>query len=120
MRNVRKDLERLYDCTANIYEFSKVKNPDTRITEDVEVLKFENIACRISRVKTSDLRKESNIPTTEFTTRLFCSNEIDIKEGSKVVVSKQGKEITFISGVSMLYSYHQEVALKLFKKEGEV
>lgn len=120
MRNIRKDIERLYDCKADVYEFSKFKNPDTRITEDREVLKHENIACRISRIKTSQLNKDNKIPTTEFTSKLFCSNEIEIKEGSKIVISKNHKKISFISGVSMSYSYHQEVPLKLLKKAGEV
>lgn len=120
MRNIRKDIEQLYDCTADVYEFSKAKNPLTRITEDKEVLMYKNIPCRISRIKASNLNKENSVPTTEFIVKLFCSKDIDIREGSKVLVFKDGKELEYISGVSMSYSYHQEIPLRQYKKAGEV
>ena len=48
--------------------------------------------------------------------KLFLPSGIIIKEGSKITVSREGREFVYASsGVPALYPTHQEIMLELFK-----
>ena len=48
--------------------------------------------------------------------KLFLPSAIVIKEGSKITVSREGREFVYASsGVPALYPTHQEIMLELFK-----
>lgn len=111
----REAIEKLYTHTCSIVVKEKIKKPD-HSTGFGEKTLFENKACRISFSSISTVNDNSRAALKQQTIKLFIAPDIDIPEGSKIIVSHDGVESTFSkSGVSALYSTHQELNLDIFK-----
>lgn len=107
-----RNLKKLWRDTCNIYNFEKVKDSKTKTTEFKPVLVKGNIPCRISFQNISATSETNSIAVTSQVVKLFLSNEIEIKENSKIVVVRNGISKTYkASGIPAIYSVHQEVIL---------
>ena len=107
-----RNLQKLWRDTCSIYNFEKVKNPKTKTTEFKEILVQENIPCRISFQNISSTSETPSIAITNQVIKLFLSNKEEIKENSKIVVTRNGISKTYkASGIPAIYSVHQEVIL---------
>lgn len=107
-----RNLQKLWRDTCSIYNFEKVKDPKTKTTEFKEVLVQENIPCRISFQNISSTSETPSIAITNQVIKLFLSNKVEIKENSKIVVTRNGIPKTYkASGIPAIYSVHQEVIL---------
>ncbi len=108
-------LEWMYQDTCTIIEHQKVKNEDGSTTfKDVVVLEDEK--CRLS-YKTDLIagNTESASPLKE-DIELFISPDIEIKPGSKLMITHLGVTTEFKrSGEPARYNTHQEIHLELFK-----
>lgn len=112
-----RNLEKLWRDTCSIYNFEKVKDPKTKTTEFKEVLVQENIPCRISFQNISSTSETPSIAITNQVIKLFLSNKVEIKENSKIVVTRNGISKTYkASGIPAIYSVHQEVILVIDNK----
>lgn len=114
----RRAIERLYEDRCNIYESGYIKDLETGITKPKNnILIIENEPCRISfknSVPTSQTESVANISQE---IKLFIAPEHNIKEGSKIVVTRNGRELEYkCSGASALYDSHQEIVLTLIKE----
>lgn len=115
---LKKDIEGLYDCVCDIY-FNEEKLDDSGLIIGHEKIKaFENINCRLSyKNGTRKLltAEQTNIEgKISQSIKLFLSNDLDIKAGSEIVVFKNNKELKFKhSGISSIYSNHQEIVLSV-------
>ena len=85
-----RNLEKLWRDTCSIYNFEKVKDPKTKTTEFKEILVQENIPCRISFQNISSTSETPSIAITNQVIKLFLSNKVEIKENSKIVVTRNG------------------------------
>lgn len=105
-----------YDALCTVYELQKVKNEQTKITEETEIVVFDNQPCRLSFEKlNSTIQTETAAAITQ-STKLFVSPELVIKGGSKITVTKDGRTQIFASsGKTAVYPTHQEITLELFK-----
>lgn len=113
---VRKAIESLYKDMCSICELEKVKNPITHVSEKKEVEVYKDVKCRISFSSVSSARKGDTATITQVA-KLFISPEIEIKPGSKIVVTHEGVTTAYQrSGVPAIYSNHQEIVLDLFKE----
>lgn len=107
-----RNLQKLWRDTCSIYNFEKVKDPKTKTTEFKEILVQENIPCRISFQNISSTSETPSIAITNQVIKLFLSNKVEIKENSKIVVTRNGISKTYkASGIPAIYSAHQEVIL---------
>ena len=107
-----RNLQKLWRDTCSIYNFEKVKDPKTKTTEFKEILVQENIPCRISFQNISSTTETPSIAVTNQVIKLFLSNKVEIKENSKIVVTRNGIPKTYkASGIPAIYSIHQEVIL---------
>lgn len=107
-----RNLQKLWRDTCSIYNFEKVKDPKTKTTEFKEILVKENIPCRISFQNISSTTETPSIAVTNQVIKLFLSNKVEIKENSKIVVTRNGIAKTYkASGIPAIYSVHQEVIL---------
>lgn len=107
-----RNLQKLWRDTCSIYNFEKVKDPKTKTTEFKEILVQENIPCRISFQNISSTSETPSIAITSQVVKLFLSNKVEIKENSKIIVTRNGIPKTYkASGISAIYSVHQEVIL---------
>lgn len=112
-----RNLQKLWRDTCSIYNFEKVKDPKTKTTEFKEILVQENIPCRISFQNISSTSETPSIAITNQDIKLFLSNNVEIKENSKIVVTRNGISKTYkASGIPAIYSVHQEIILVIDNK----
>lgn len=111
----RKAIEKLYTHTCSIVIKEKIKKPDHSTGFDEKKL-LEDQSCRISFSSISSVNENSNAALKQQSIKLFIAPDINIPEGSKIIVNHDGIESIFSkSGVSALYPTHQEINLELFK-----
>nr|DAN35950.1 MAG TPA: head closure knob [Caudoviricetes sp.] len=112
-----RNLQKLWRDSCSIYNFEKVKDSKTKTTEFKEILVQENIPCRISFQNISSTSETPSIAITNQVIKLFLSNKVEIKENSKIVVTRNGISKTYkASGIPAIYSVHQEVILVIDNK----
>lgn len=112
----KKFIESLYIDTCNVYEFAHVTDEETGITSQEEVLVHENVPCKLSfnRFPQSGDGVASGL---SFLGVVFCAPDLEIKEGSKIVIVKNGKTYTLAnSGVPRMGINHQEITVSEWKK----
>ncbi len=116
MNAVRKALESMYKDTCTIYENQKIKDPNTHVTNFKEVEVLKDIKCRLSFSNVTNAEK-GDVVTIAQVTKLFIAPEINIKAGSKLVITHEGVTTEYTrSGVPAIHSNHQEVVIELFKE----
>lgn len=113
----RKNFEKLYDCKCDIVEYKEFQKPN-KSTNFGELKVKENISCKISYESIASIHTiGKNASETPLSTKLFISPDIEIKTGSKIIVTNnlgQVKEYKS-SGEPALYDTHQEIMLELFE-----
>lgn len=113
---VRAAAEKLYCGAMTVVEKKEEFDEDTKITDFAETVVLENEPCRVSydSITVTGAQDGANIKAQEI--RLFCSPDIDIKEGSKIIVTQHGvTEAYQKSGTPAVYKSHQEIKLRLFE-----
>lgn len=114
----KKAIERLYDCTCDIYEYRQVVD-ENNISCQEEVLVYSNLPCRLSYATLFSSTQSRAVNYTKTSAKLFISPEVKISAGSKVKIYKNGMCIEFKnSGEPAIYNSHQEIKLDLLKNWG--
>lgn len=114
----RKSIEELYDDTCNIYESGYIKDQETGITKPTDdVLVVANQQCRISFKTITPANQTESGNKTSQEIKLFIAPELLIKEGSKIVITRNGRATEYRnSGTPAIYDTHQEIILTLVKE----
>lgn len=113
LKKFRGIAEKLYAGQCDVFEY---RSNTTGVIKQQETKTLENIPCRIS-YKNNNSSTESEVASgAEQTIVLFISPDIDIKKGSKIVVTQNGRTVAYkSSGEPAVYQTHQEIRLELFK-----
>lgn len=112
----RKAIELLYEHTCTVSEYVKVKDPTSKITSMKEVPTLENHPCKLSFSTTKPTQQTESANQVTQVIKLFVAPEITIKEGSKIVITHNGKVSEYKnSGIPSIFPTHQEIVLELFK-----
>ena len=117
-RQMRKQIEDLYEGTCTIYTYENVYNTATHSLESVDKVFAEDEPCRLSYLSSgpADQSETANIVGQDI--YLFLAPEIKARAGSVVKVTQNCVTRTYESmGISAMYFSHQEVKLKLKKTE---
>lgn len=115
MNAIRKAIESQYKGTCTVYEYKAVKDEETLITSTEPVMVLENQPCKLSFEHINAV--SDGVPVQSMGVKLFIAPEIEIKAGSKIVVTQDGVTTEYArSGFPAIYTNHQEIKLKLFKK----
>jgi len=119
----RKAVESLYNGVCDVIEYKKVtKANKSTCFEEVTVLSKQ--PCRLSYKASTSMslsikstQENENLSSTmEQMIKLFISPDIEIKAGSKIVVTQNGKTVAYKgSGQPAIYKTHQEITLDLFE-----
>lgn len=114
----RKAIESLYVGSCTVIERKSVKDPVTHVTEhDKEVVIYESRPCKLSFDRITSTNQTETVGIVTQSTKLFIAPELDIKAGSKIVVTQRGRTTEYIrSGEPAIYSSHQEIELELFER----
>jgi len=116
-KRARKAMEMLYQDRCNIYESQYIVNPTTKITEQVDdTLIIENAPCRVSFNSFPAATPTDSSNLISQSVKLFIAPDLDIKAGSKIEITRNGKTTTYTrSGEAAIYNTHQEIFLELWK-----
>ena len=110
----RKAIEATYDGTCRIYRMRPVKDPDTKVTRQEEVLVQEGIPCHLSYSSAVPAAGSSTAASVVQSIKLFLAPEPVIPPGSRIEVTQQGRTESYDqSGQAAVYSSHQEILLEL-------
>ncbi|MCI9978059.1 hypothetical protein JY742_18180 [Clostridioides difficile] len=112
----RKAIEMMYRDKCTIVEYQPVKDPVSKRTSNKEVVVLENQPCKLS-YKNIASATDGKVAKLTQTIKLFISPNIEVKAGSKLIITNQNnitKEY-IRSGESAIYPNHQELILELLK-----
>ncbi len=120
MVNIKKDIERLFTDSCDIYE--KEEYTEGNVTKHRDVEKYTGIKCRVSyetglfsKMNTGDIEEDAS--RLKQNIKLFLPIEIYVKAGSKIVITHLGKKYTFVnSSLSAVYKGHTEIILDSIKE----
>ncbi|MEH7342751.1 hypothetical protein V7122_02505 [Bacillus sp. JJ1532] len=116
MNAVRKAIESQYHGICTVKEYQSVKDPITHITSKKEVVVLENQLCKLSFEKQTAATNTSAPAVIAQSTKLFVAPEIEIKPGSKIIVTQNSRTTEYSrSGEPAVYTNHQEIMLELFR-----
>lgn len=110
--DIRARMRSRWKDKCTIYGYQGVLNANMSTThEEIIVLKDE--PCRLSFSKSSPANQTDTVAETPQTVKLFICETLDIKPGSKMVITRRnGKVYTFAhSGEVAVYDYNQEIVL---------
>lgn len=119
----RKAVESLYDGVCDIIEYRKVTKAN-KSTGFEEVTVLSKQPCRLSYKASTSMslsikstQEEKDLSSSmEQMIKLFISPDIEIKVGSKIVITQNGKTVAYKgSGQPAIYQTHQEITLDLFE-----
>ena len=112
----RAVIEATYDGMCRIYEKKPVKDPETKVTRQEEVLVQEEIPCHLSFSGISPTTENGMAAAVAQTIKLFLAPELVIRPGSRIEVAQQGRTESYgQSGKAAVYSSHQEILLELWE-----
>lgn len=117
----KKLIEQTFIHTCDIYEFAPQFDEKTKRTITKEILKYENISCKLSQ-SVSETGLDKTVSQDEYNKisrhiKLFIGTDIDIKAGSKIIVNYNNVvEIFKNASVPAVYQTHQEIVLESFKE----
>lgn len=113
--------ESLFSGKCDVYEY---KGNTKGLIKMQEIKVLEDVPCRLSyrnnynntRNKASGYSNNEDVSSAKQTVVLFTAPGIDIKAGSKVIITQNNRTIAYnSSGEPVVYQTHQEIALELFK-----
>lgn len=115
--NRAKALRTLWTDKMKI-EISKYqKDEETRQQLRRIVAVAEGEPCRVSFSSAPAVSDQDGVAGQTQSVKLFCSPDIRIEPGSRITVTRDGKETAYaMSGVPAVYKYHQEINLELFER----
>lgn len=116
-KQARKQIESLYEDTCTVTERKKITDPVTKLTKTESVVVLENQPCKLSFSSAKAAGENSNVAMVSQVVKLFISPDIDIKVGSKITVTHNGKTTEYASsGQEANFFTHKEIVLNLFKE----
>lgn len=113
----RKALEETYDGRCTVVQHRKVKDKNTKITAEADVVVAEDIPCKLSYSNISAVDQTEASAKTAQVTKLFLSPDVMIMPGSKITVLQSSVTRDYeASGVPAVYPTHQEIVVKLSER----
>ena len=115
-KGMRKAIEKMYIGTCDVIEHMAVTDPVTKKTGFSEAPVLLAQPCRLS-YKASPITSDGNTAAVTQEIKLFISPDVEIKPGSKIEVTQNGRKTAFTNAsMPAVYDTHQEISLKLFDR----
>lgn len=117
MVKARKLFEKFYIGKCTITEKKRVVDTITHKTTWTNVDILTDEPCRLSHTTKTTATKNDSITEIKKQITLYIAPEHNIKAGSKISITQNGRTIDFEkSGEASFYTTHQEIPLSLFKE----
>lgn len=112
----RKAVESTYIGVCDVVEYGNTTDKKTKITYQGEVTVLEKQPCKLSFEKIQAAVQTEFGAAVSQSVKLFIAPEIEIKSGSKIVVTQNGITTAYkSSSEAAIYPSHQEIMLELWK-----
>ena len=111
-------LRSLWTDTCTVYTQASEVDTVTKRTMHTETAVITDEPCKLSFYNAgSTVGVTDHAPEIEQGTKLFMSKDVNIPAGSKIVVTRAGREFIYkASGEPKIFTYHQEIELELFER----
>ncbi len=112
----KKAVQRLWSGKATVIVLVGELDPATGRTEQTERETATAQPCRLSHKTVQTTEPSEEAAKVAQTVTLYIDPSVDIPEGSKIAVTQNGVTRDYArSGRPAVYTYHQEVPLKLWE-----
>lgn len=116
MNVARKAIESMYCDKCTIIEKTEETDEITHVSSFKDKIIHEDIPCRLSISNIAITSNDSASKVTQ-STKLFISPEIEVKAGSKIIVTHKGVTVAYKrSGFPAIHTNHQEIMLDLLEE----
>lgn len=114
----RVQIEKMYESTCSVWQFSRVYDKATHSTKMKKVALFENIPCHVSYGISGAAKQTDTISVIGQNITLYLPPEYAVPAGSEITIDTQGRTTKYeSSGEPAVYQSHQEISLTLDDKE---
>ena len=112
----RAAIESLYFDRATIIEYQHVVDPEDGSTNVEEVVVHDSVPCKVNHVLTGHTTDRDAGDDAILVSKLFMSPDIQIKAGSKIIVTRNGVSTLYKnSGEPARCMNHQEIKIELWE-----
>lgn len=106
-------LKRLWTDTCMVKNLIEVEDKKDHSTSTEEVIVLENEPCKLSFQTISANSEDETKAKLVQKAKLFLSNEVEIKPGSRIEIRRGGRQFSYSSsGLPAIFSSHQEIILE--------
>lgn len=113
-KSFKNAVSSLWKDRCEIRVLSNIKDSRTGKTKQEEVSLFSSLPCRLSFSTVAIPAETDSVARTAQSTKLFLDRNVAVPPGSKIIVTHESVEREYSqSGVSAVYSYHQEIPIEL-------
>ena len=115
LEKAKKTIQSLWTGVCNIFGFKDVED-EYGATSHAEVMLFENLPCRLSFKNISQTSQTESFAVSSQVVKLFIAPEVYVPPGSVIEVTQNGVTRKYKhSGISAVYTNHQEIVLEAYK-----
>ena len=114
----RVQIEKMYESTCSVWQFSRVYDKATHSTKMKKVALFENVPCHVSYGISGAAKQTDTISVIGQNITLYLPPEYAVPAGCEIIIEGQGRTTKYeSSGEPAVYQSHQEISLTLDDKE---
>lgn len=114
----RVQIEKMYESTCSVWQFSRVYDKATHSTKMKKVALFESIPCHVSYGISGAAKQTDTIAVIGQNITLYLPPEYAVPAGCEIIIEGQGRTTKYeSSGEPAVYQSHQEISLVLEDKE---
>lgn len=115
LEKAKKAIQSLWTGVCNIFGFRDIED-EYGATTHAEVTLFENLPCRLSFKNISQTSQTESFAVSSQVVKLFLAPEVYVPPGSVIEVTQNGITRKYKhSGISAVYTNHQEIVLEAYK-----
>lgn len=112
MVNIRNNLKQLWTDTCTIINTEEIEDQKDHSTSSKEVIVLKDEPCKLSFQTITTANSDQVKAELVLKAKLFLTNEVNIKPGSKIEVIRENRTFLFTSsGLPAIYHWHQEIML---------
>jgi hypothetical protein len=117
LREAREAIQSMWDGRCNIYSYQETVDEFGATEVKPNVLLFKDLPCRLSFKNISQTSQGETFAGTSQVVKLFIAPELYVPPGCVFEVTQNGVTRKYKhSGVSAVYTNHQEIILDIYKE----
>ena len=114
----RVQIEKMYESTCSVWQFSRVYDKATHSTKMKKVALFEDVPCHVSYGISGAAKQTDTIAVIGQNITLYLPPEYAVPAGCEIIIEGQERTTKYeSSGEPAVYQSHQEISLTLDDKE---